>query len=323
MSTETPPTRSLASLAVPLGPRGGIVVLVAAHFVLAILQTWSVPMNWQGPSFWWIGDLLVHALEAIPLAQLTLIAAFITLGSGRWLARIVRGLLLLLWLELAHMIGTRWLAGGRDAAGFEEFLGQNLWHLAFLTLPLLLYRLIARRKLVIPGTLERPRFQFRIVHLLLITTEAAALLAAIRAFVVENREWRDQLWRSIRDYLFDFASYDLLALVILCAIPAVLVTLRWRSIWKAAVVLAAWQLLLSTGFVVYRILLPELDPQFPIVNPAEPGWMWGIVWLSIAATCASIACVIWLTLAIVRWLGYDFLPVRRGGRQSSEATSAA
>ena len=323
MATETAPVRPLARFAALIGPRGGVVLLAAAHFLLAIVQTWTLSTDWLSPSWLWLGDLLFAAQESIPQAQITLIAVYMVLGGGHWLARLVRGVLLLLWFELGHMIGTRWLAGGRDATGFEEFLGQNVWHLAFFALPLLLYRLFAHRRLIVPAASQPPRFQFRIVHLLLITTEAAALLAAIRAFVVENKHWRDELWGAVRDYPFVFASYDLLALVVLCAIPTVVVTLRWRSVRRAALVLAIWQLILSAGFVVYRLLLPDLDPSFPIVNPPVGGWMWGFYWLSIFTSCASIALVIWLTLAVVRWLGYDFLPVRRGGRQSSDATSAA
>lgn len=326
MSAEDTKTRSLSGWTRQIEPRWGIALLVAVHLGITFLQSWPLPQqldHWFGRSPYGVWDILVSASGAILLAQLSLIAAYVALGSGRWWGRTIRGALLLLWLELAHMAGTRWLDSGRDSLGFEESIGTTAWNFAFLLLPLLLYRLFARRQIVLPGTAPAVRMQFRILHLLLVTTEAAALLAAIRAFVAENDQWRDELWRALRDYPFEFASYDLIALALLAAIPAVLVTLRWRSLWRAATVLLIWELLLSVGFVGYRALFPDLDPQFPLPSSHETSWMLGLSWLSVAAFCLAVAYTVWLTLAIVRRLGYDFLPVRRGGRQSSEATSAA
>ena len=325
MTLDSTPTPWFTRLSA-LGPRAGLMALVAVHLTLTFLQSWPLPQQldrWFGPSPYSVWDILVSASGAILLAQLSLIAAYMALGGGRWWGRIIRGALLLLWLELAHMAGTRWLDSGRDALGFEESIGATVWNFAFLLLPLVLYRIFARRRLALPGIPPKQRIQFRILHLLVVTTEAAALLAAIRAFVAENDQWRDELWRALRDYPFEFASYDLIALALLAAIPAVLVTLRWRSLWYATTVLLIWELVLSVGFVVYRALFPDLDPQFPLADSRETAWLWVLTWLGVAAFCLAAAFTVWLTLAIVRWLGYDFLPVRRGGRQSSEATSAA
>jgi hypothetical protein len=323
MATETAPVRTLARFAALLGPRGGVVLLVAAQFLLAIVQTWTLPPQWFPASVWGLESLLTDAQEAIPQAQLTLIGAYLMLGGGRWVPRIVRGILLLLWLELAHMIGTQWLAGGRDAAGFMFFLGTNAWNLTFLVLPLLIYRLLTRRRLVLPGAAEPGRFQFRIWQLLLVTTEAAALLATIRAFVAENNQWHEELWMAIRTYLLQYASFDSLALTILSGIPAVLVTLRVQSVWRAATWLGLWQLLLSIGFLFYRMALPELDPNFPVVNMSGSAWEWFVCWLRLLAICLIMGIIIWPSLVAVRSLGYEFLRPRRGGRQSSDATSAA
>lgn len=322
MAAEDESARSIWRLTPDVGPRSGLVLLIVAHLVVTYFQSWPLPYRLP----YGLGDMLGAASGAILLAQLSLIAAYVTLGGGRWIGRVVRGALLLLWFELAHMAGTHWLDSGRDSRGFEESLGTNVWAFAFLALPLLLYRCFARRRIALPGAAPaKPRMQFRIMHLLLIMTEAAAVMGTIRAFVAENDEWRDELWRALRDFPFEYASYDMIALSLLAAIPAVLVTLRWRSLCRAAIVLLIWALLLSVGFAVYRFLSSGLDPEFPIVNPTAPGWMWGFVWLHIATICLTIALVIWLTLAIVRWLGYDFLPLPRrgGGRHSSEATSAA
>ena len=315
----------LGSLWVAIGPRGGLVVLVAAHLVLTFLQAWPLPQQldqWFGPSSYGVWNVLVSASAAVQFAQMALVAAYITLGGNRLLPGIVRGLLLLLWMELAHMAGSYWLDAGRDTSGFEESIGTAAWNFAFLLLPLLAYRLFARRELIVRTVPHGGKLQFRIMHLLLVITETAALLAAIRAFVVENDEWRDELWRAIRDYPISFASYDLIALSILATIPAVIISVRWHSLPRAATVLLVWQLLLSGGFFLYRVLFPDLDPEFPFAGSEDFGWLLLIAWLQIAAFCLSAGAIIWLTLAIVRWLGYDFLPVR-GGRQSSEATSSA
>ena len=304
-------------------PHLGIVALIGAHFALAILQTWFFPRQWIPNGAWWLEDVLTDAQESIPQAQLVLIAAYMMLGSGRWIGRIIRGMLLLLWLELGHMIGTRWLAGGRDAGGVMFFLGTNVWHLAFFVLPLLAYRLFSRRRMILQTAAEPGRLQFRIWQLLLVTTEAAALMATIRAFVPENSDWHEELWTAVRTYLLQDASFNSIALLILAGIPAVVVTLRGKQIWRTATFLVLWQFLLSIGFLFYRMALPHLDPNFPIVNPDGAGWEWSVTWLRILMTCLTIAGVIWPTLVAVRWLGYEFLPPRRGGRHSSEATSAA
>jgi hypothetical protein len=298
-----------------------------------MMQAWPLPAlveRWTGPSIYGgLPDFLRAASEAVLQSQLALVAAYVTLGSGWWLVRLVRGAVLLLWLLLSFLVGSYWLDGGRDLSGFHSFLPVYAWTLVFLAMPLLFYRLALRRRVMQPDQpTGRTRIQFRIVHLFLVITEVAVVMAVIRALVPWKRDWQAQIWEGFRSYLFEYASYDMLALAILSITPAVLVTLRLASLRRAALVLAAWEFLLSLGFLAYRFLLPDLDPSFSMQNPPEsPGeqfWLWGFYWLQLAAFCYSGGVVVWTTLALVRWLGYRFLPLpRRGGRQSSEATSAA
>ena len=329
MSGEAANSHPVSRLAVT-GPQGGFILLFLAHLALTVLQSLRVPeilVGLTGPLRPEATDWIIAASEATLLAQVALIAAFVAVGSGRWMIRIIQGAVLLLWFELAQMAGTRWLDGGRDVLGFEEFLAQYLWIFAFLILPLIAYRLFAWRAIMLPSERDlKPRLQFGIVHLFWITTGAGALLGALRAFAGWNQDSWEQFRDALQRYPIEFASYDTVALTALSTIPAVLLALRLRS-WKwAAVVLALWQLVLSVGFVVYRFLLPNLDPQFPFENPPlEVAQLWAWHWLAIAAFCGAGATVIWGTLTLVRWLGYEFLPLPRrgGGRQSSDATSAA
>ena len=102
MSHTSPNPQPLASLATALGPRGSIAALIVVHFALSILHVWPFPVERLGESWWWLPEMLIPALDAIPQAQIALIALYVTLGSGRWLTRVVRGALLLLWLELGR-----------------------------------------------------------------------------------------------------------------------------------------------------------------------------------------------------------------------------
>ena len=332
MSVDSVKARLQVCLAA-LGPRGGLVLLVFAHLVLAFLQAWPLPAlieQWTGsPAYWGLPTLLAVASEAVLQAQLALVGAYLMLGSGWLLVRLIRGPGLLLWLLLAYLAGSMWLDAGRDLRGFQESLGANFWTFCWLALPLFLYRIFRRRHVALGDSVGPTKVQFRILHLLLIITEAAALMAAIRALVPWERDWREQLWSSLRDYPFEFASYEMLALVMLAAVPAVILTLRLASLKRAALLLAAWQLLLSLAFVVYQALSASPANQAPwLENPAltaaERIGGHAVSWLHTAAFCFTAALVIWTTLALVRWIGYRLLPLpRRGGRHSSEATSAA
>lgn len=327
-ATDSTPSSWLARVKAGVGPRGGLALLVVAHFVLTVLQSWPLPAQidrWIGPSPFGTWEFLTAASEAVLNAQVAMIAVYLVLGGGLWLARMVRGAVLLLWFVLAQLAGTHLLDAGRDARGFQEFLAHYVWMLAFFCGALLFDRLISRRRITLPNVpASRKPAQFRILHLLLITAEVAAAMAAIRALVAWESDWRTQLWEGLRNYPISFMSFEMTALALLSTIPPVLVTVRFRSVRRAALALGIWEFLLSTGFVAYNYFLPD-SGAFPLAAPDAPGWLWACYWLNIFVFCCTTSFVVWLTLAIVRLLGYDFLPLPRrgGGRQSSDATSAA
>ena len=312
-------------------PRAALVALVAAHLVLAALQSLPVPQwlerQWPGQPYG-IADGLGMASEGILIGQMAVLATYIALGSGRWWIRFVRGALLLLWFVLALLAGTHLFDHGRDSLGFEEFTAQYTWTVAVLGIPLGIYRLVARRsvaKTELISAQNRPH-QYRLAQLLLIVTEAAVLMGIIRLVVTWNAGWIGEFLLGLCE-IPQFVRYDMAILGILAAVPAVLMTLHIRRARMSLSATFLWQLPLVTGLVVFHISRP-LWSRVVFAEDVTFG-VCAQFWAVMLCHCLGISLVIWSSLFIIRAIGYDFLPLPRrggsgeGGRQSSEATSAA
>jgi hypothetical protein len=91
-----------------VGPRGGLALLVLAQFILTVLQSASVPDDLVEGARWLVelSPFVTSASDGLIAAQIVLVCAFVALGDGRVYVRLIRGALLLLWVELAKMIGT-------------------------------------------------------------------------------------------------------------------------------------------------------------------------------------------------------------------------
>jgi hypothetical protein len=312
------------------GPAQGLAALVSVHLVLAALQAVPLPYYLQASGKPWLavpGSLAANMSEAVISAQLTLIGAYAMLGSGMWLIRLGRAAVLLVWFVLAQMVGSYLFDGGRDLSSFHSFFTLYIWLLAVLLVPLLAYRLVTRRCIARPAADaagEAPRLQFRIRDLLWITAEAAVALALIRALLPwDERRFREDFWSGVGGG-YEYLSPVTLVLTMLAAGAAIALSLQVRSVRRAAAWIAIWECVLAAGFIAYLGVAGYSDPDFLLEIPSGGLVSWILFGLGITVFCWTAGLVVWLTLAYVRWLGYDFLrfPPRGAGRQSSAATSS-
>jgi hypothetical protein len=322
MSTPTASARWPARLKAALGPRGGLVLLVAAHLLLIVAL--SHPIREQfisaAPSEW--GWAIAAAAYGIDFAQLGLIAAMAVLGCGRWFLRWPRSVMLLVWLVITQIAGSWLLADNRDGMLLEELLAVYGRLLLLFLLPFVLFCLFSRRRFVLAQAPSSPRFQFRVVHLLLLTCEIAILLSLVRAMVPYNPEWLTELRNGLKSWPFP-REVALSAIAVLAVVPAILVAAWPGRTLRKLLLLAGYELaltivvsLLHVGGLPFPLDLWDVRPN--VADLLRESMIAG------TSLCASAAITVWLTIWAARWFGYEFLPLpRRGGRQSSDETSAA
>lgn len=306
-----------------LGPRGGLAVLVAVHVLLIIGLSHSkledvfhrLPSSWQWP--------FAAFLHGIHFAQVGLIAAMAVLWTGRWFLRWPRSVMLVVWLVIAQIAGSWLLAGNRDGMLLEELLVVTGSQFLLFLVPVVMFSFISRRRFRLPQAASPPRFQFRVVHLLLLTCEVAVLLALVRAMVPYNRHWSAEVLASLKSLPqpVEFAFY---AVAILATVPAIIAAAWPGRVLRNLFFLITYELALVSVISLLHITglrwLPIPWPELPHIAV--------LLWESMSAAiplCVSAVTTVWLTVRAARWLGYEFLPLprRAGGRQSSEATSAA
>jgi hypothetical protein len=325
MSTPTASARWPARLKAALRPRGGLALLMAAHMLLVIgLSGLSHPeiedlVN-ALPSEWEWAVLSISF--GIYFAQLGLVATLAVLGGGRWFLRWPRCLLLVVWMIVAEIAGSWLLADNRDATLLEEMFVDVGRVLLLFLLPLALVCLFSRRRFVLPQVPSSPRFQFRVVHLLLLTCEVAVLLAIVRAMVPYNPDWLTEIQDNLKDRPFPHEiAYWVIS--VLAVVPAILAAAWTGRILRRVLFLAVYE----AALVVVVSLLHVSGLRWLATTWWEPPSVADLLRESMIAgtsLCASAAITVWLTIWAARWFGYEFLPLpRRGGRQSSDETSAA
>jgi CRISPR/Cas system-associated protein Csm6 len=201
-------------------------------------------------------------------------------------------------------------------------LAADLMLAGSLAAALAVYRIFTGRELTLPNVACRPKHQFRIWQLLVLTAEIAVQIAIIRALVAWNREGLAQLRDNIASHLHPSALFFLLVATTLAggALFIVLHERRWFVLLPA---LLAWPVALTiVTFLVVRIW-PQLNEAYSGFG-AAPRPFFGAQTLTEIVRGWAIEANLVISLLYVRYLGYEFfrpLP-RRGGRQSSEATSA-
>jgi hypothetical protein len=289
-----------------LGPRGGLAVIVAAHLLLIVglshpkLEDLADALPSEGE---WA---IAFVCDGFKFAQLGLIAAMAVLGCGRWFLRWPRCAMLVVWLVVAQIAGSWLLAENRDGILFKLLLMINGFAFLLFIVPLGLIRLILGRRFVLPETQLPARFQFRLVHLLLLTCEIAVLLALVRAIVPYNARWLAEVRENLSD-LPQSVDWPLHVVSILAVVPAILAAALPGRILRNLLFLAAYELALA---IVVTLLHTTGLPWLPSLW-AEPPGIADLLWESLSAAislCASAVTTVWLTLLAVRWLGYEFLP---------------
>jgi len=319
MTGETETAGWLSRLKSATGPRGGLAVIVAAHgaFNLGLANPW-IDQLWENWYFAWVAMIPV----GIWGAQLGLIAALAIFGDGHWFCRWPRSMLLVVWLTVAHVAGSWLLAQNRDGPVFKNFLIFNLMLFSLFLSTLGLIRIVLQRRFQLVQRPNAERFQFRLMELLLLIGELAVLMALIRAIVPYNRRWLTEVFENLPQ-LSQFIDWGLWCVSILAIVPAIILTAWQGRQLRFFSILAAYELAL---ILVVSVMNAAGIPWYPSVSESPSTAV--MLWESISAGCGlciSGVATVWLTLSCVRWLGYDFLPLPRrgGGRQSSEATSAA
>ena len=308
-----------------LGPRGGLVVLVIAQFILTVLQSGSVPNDLMEGAPWLVelSPFITSASDGLIAAQVALIAAFISFGDGRVYVRLIRGVLLVLWLELARMVGTHLLDGGRDATVFGAYLARDLVRFSSLLVLLAGFRLAVGKRLTVSTAALPPKHQFRIWQLLALTTEIGVQFALLRSLVPWNRRSFVPLGENV---LSQLQPNGLMAIATTCALTggSIFIVIYVRRRFRCISALVAWPVIVAVVSAAIIRAWPQLD-EFYSVFGSLPRPIFGTQTLIDVVHGWAVGANLLFSLQFVRWLGYDFLPLPRrgGGRQSSEATSAA
>lgn len=308
-----------------IAPRGGLALLVVAHVLATFLLACAL---FQLPLAETFLETVVHGLAGgFSLAQWSLIAMLAALGSGRWYLRLGRCGLLLIWLTLAYIAGSHVREQGRDATIFEALVTLTTLGCVAMAVPPLVLRFATRRRFAVAGHFEGSRFQFRVAHLLLLTAEVAALLALTRATVNSGSNWYEKvLW--VLQQLPNGPDGEFFVFAFAATVPPALTACWPARRWRNLVYVCVYEFLLATAWMAVPFLAYDDGPMFPIVVMANGRDQMVSFLVYANAFCFSATATIWLTIECVRLLGYDFLPLPRrgaggGGRQSSEATSAA
>ena len=323
MTAEAATAGWLSKLKAAIGPRGGVALLVAAHGLLIIafshpaLEEFALTLPWQ-----W-ATAVSTALQSIHFAQVGLIAALALYGSGHWFLRWPRSTMLVVWLAVAQVAGSWLLAGNRDGPVFKNHLLFNGLHFLFFVPPLGLIRLALRRRFQFVQNAMPQRLQFRLAQLLLLICELAVLFALVRAMVPYNRRWLAELRENLPE-LGRYIDWGFWLVAILAIAPAIIAAAWPGRRLRVFSILAAYELALIVIATIAHVAGIRWVPTLWFPTPSVGVLLWDSMSAATALSVFGVATV-WLTLACVRCLGYEFLPLPRrgGGRQSSEATSAA
>ena len=301
------------------GQRKILVLLVLTHLgltCLAAAATWHLERTLRGGSEF---TPLLSGLFGFHHGQIALLVCWGAFATQPWFVRIPRFLALTVWFLLFGLLGAYVLAGD----GAKQLAEETTAYTLLLTLPSLLvlfsFRAITGCQFH-AGPATPVVLQFGTKHLLLITAEAAALLALGRILIPWHSRGGEQFWAGFTgNRLGELIPLDIAATIL----PVVIFgSARIRSWWPYAV-LALY--LMVPSFI---LACAQANYLFSLVAPATSEEWWqavGIEFLNILCIHASAAFTILFTFYLLRRIGYDFRRRDEGpeGRSSSKARSSA
>lgn len=258
--------------------------------------------------------LASSGLVGFQIGQLMLVATWCAFAGQSLFLRTARFLSLAAWLFLLDRLGEYLVVGGIAKLIVEEYAAYKVLQILPPLCILVVWGLCSGRRFVPISQPQVNGFQFSTRQLLLVTAEAAALLALGRVVLSWNKDAAEEFWNGLTGN----RSYELIPVVVsVTLLPVIVYGLGQNRTLSRLLVLIACLVLAS--FIL--ACLHGNHPWFAPLSAEE----FALQWLDYFWVHSCAAVTILLTFWLLRRIGYDFR--RRGegpeGRVSSKARSSA
>jgi|GEM_PF-4936996 hypothetical protein len=300
--------------------RQWVAVLVVSHLCLTFVANAlgsRLTTNWAHV----LSPLVFWGIWGLHIGQSILLACWGAFATQAWFWRIPRFLSLAAWLFLVEVLGLYVAEGDIVTTIVEELAALQLLFLLPPLLILLAWRLWSRRGISRASDSQVRASQFGILQLLLITAEAAALLAIGRIVLRWNKNAAEEFWAGLTGNLPE----ELIPLVVSVAIlPAVFCGLSRRHTWPRLLILTLYLTIPS-----YLWAWAQTTYHSRSNMPSSEQELWSILlvhWRNYFCGYMSAAATILFTFYLLRRIGYDFRrrdEPPRGRSSSSNACNSA
>ena len=299
-------------------PRHKVMVLLASHFGLTLVVTAASTYLWHLRLETFVAfqaDVLVSAMEGILIGQVVLVACWGAFAGQPWYLRFLRFWALGVWGNLMSAVGLLLIEGESAKRLAEEHAALCVLQLLIPLAVLCTYGAVSARRFRSSEAVSRKNaWQFGIRNLLLLTVEAAFLLALARIALPRNYSIAD-FWTGLSQ---NRPIEILPSVVSVTILPVVFLALGNR---------AAWQTWLAAGIYLFvpaaalgwvqGILLDFFEIQGPVDWNA-----FGVCFVYFLTLHLTAAATILFTFYLLRRIGYDFRRRDEGPRGRNSSSNA-